>query len=205
MSTKISRQKLKITEYFNSQKEIPKLITKSNKNYLVLSTPKRKLHQSFLSNKIEKDDNDINNYLISSKINIKKKLKQNKTEYNYNYTQSNNNKMNKTFFELNKPFNKVKSFIDFSSNLYKSNYSNHMTQTSISFFNKKEGNENKSLNLGKIQNIKNLELNNSFNENKSNNITYIEYHINQILSKKKEKNEKIVMIIINLMQIKELN
>ena len=168
MSTKISRQKLKITEYFNSQKEIPKLITKSNKNYLVLSTPKRKFHQSFLINKLEKDDNDINNYLISSKINIKKKLKQNKTEYNYNYTQSNNNKMNKTFFELNKPFNKVKSFIDFSSNLYKSNYSNRMTQTSISFFNKKEGNENKSLNLGKIQKIKNLELNNSFNENKSN-------------------------------------
>ena len=98
MSKKISRQKLKITEYFNSQKEIPKLITKNNKNYLVLSTPKRKLHQSFLLNKIEKDDNDINNYLISKKINIKKKLKQNKTEYNYNYTQSNNNKMNKTFF-----------------------------------------------------------------------------------------------------------
>ena len=96
--------------------------------------------------------------------------------------------MNKTFYEYKKPFSKIKSFIDFSS-LYKPNHSNHMTQTSISFFNKKE--ENKSFNLKKIENIKNLELNNSFNENKSNNnVTYIEYHINKILTKKKEKKDK---------------
>ena len=181
MSTKISRQKLKISQFFNSQKEVPKLVTKNHKNYLVLSTPKTDLGLK----KLEKDDKDINSYLISSKINIKKKLKQNKTDYNFTQT---NNKMNKTFYEYKKPFSKIKSFIDFSS-LYKPNHSNHMTQTSISFFNKKE--ENKSFNLKKIENIKNLELNNSFNENKSNNnVTYIEYHINQILTKKKEKKDK---------------
>ena len=187
MNSKISRKKLKITKLFNSQKVISALITKNNDNNLLIFSPVRKLQNSFFSTKLKTETNDIKNYLTSSKINIRKKLKQNKSEYTeYNHNQTNN----KIFYKLNTPFNKVKSLNNLSNinnNLINSNYSSHMTQTSISFFNNKE--RNKSDGLGKTQNIKNLELNNSFNiENKSNNVTYIEYHINQILSKKKEKN-----------------
>ena len=187
MNTKINRKKLKITKFFDSQKVIPKLINKNSNNNLTHFSPERKIHNSFLLTYLKTENNDINNYLTSTKINIKKKLKQNKTDYNYN-TQIQAN--NKKFYKINIPLNEVKSFSDLSNisnNLIRSNYSSHMTQTSLSFLNNKEN--DKSKNLRKIQNIKKLELNDTFNtENKSNNVTYIEYHINQILSKKKEKN-----------------
>ena len=183
MNTKISRQKLKITKYFSTTKEIPKTITKIN-NYGSSILPKqRKSSNSLLLNQLKTENNEINNYLTSSKINIKKKLKPNKTEYNF--TQSNLNKINKTFDKPNIKFNKVKSLSDFNNDLIKSNYRSHMTQTSISLFGNKES--DKSLNLKKLKKINNLELSNSFSLNKFKKVTYIDYQINQILSKKKEK------------------
>ena len=183
MNTKISRQKLKITKYFGIKKEIPKTVTKINNYNTPILTKKRKSSNSLLLTELKTENNDINSYLTSSKINIKKKLKQNKTEYNF--TQSNNNKYNKTFDKINIPFNKEKSFSDFNNYLTKSNYRSHMTQTSNSFLKNKES--DKSLYPKKLQKINNLELSNSFNVNQSKKFTYIDYQINQILSKKKEK------------------
>ena len=158
-------------------------------------TPDRKTKNSILLTELKTEHNDINNYLTFNKLNIKKKLRQNKTENNYtniksqlNNENKNNNKMSKTFYKLNTPINKVKSLSDIT-NLIKPNYSNRMTQTSISFFNSNNKEENNFSKLRKIQRIKNLELNDSFNDKKSNNITYIDYHLNNILAKKKENNK----------------
>ena len=194
LNTKISRQKLKISKFFNSQKEFPKYLSKNKYSSAGLS-PERKTKNSILLTELKTEHNDINNYLTFNKLNIKKKLRQNKTENNYtniksqlNNENKNNNKMGKTFYKLNTPINKVKSLSDIT-NLIKPNYSNRMTQTSISFFNSNNKEENNFSKLKKIQRIKNLELNDSFNDKKSNNITYIDYHLNNILAKKKENNK----------------
>ena len=184
-NTKISRLKLKDSKFFSSQINKQKQISKYISAGL---TPKRSSKNLVLLTELKTEKNDLNSFLTSQKMNIKKKLNHNKTELllpDNKITQTNNYKMNKTFYKINIPMNKVKSFSDLNSNLHKSNYSSHMTQTSESFFNNKQTNKYK--NLRKIQKIQNLELNQSYNDNKSNNVTYIDYHINQILTKKKEK------------------
>ena len=201
MNTEITRHKLKESKYFNLPKKNQKILIQNNSNL-----------NSYLLTEQESNKNindDINNYFTSRKINVKKKLKQNKTEFilpnvlieKNAFTQKNINKMNKTFYKVNSSFNKTKSFSDFSeinksknnnislyNKLYKSNCSSHMTQTSESFFHKNNNNYN-SNNNNKLQKIKNLRLNNSFNDNKSNIITYAQYHINQLLSKKKSSSK----------------
>ena len=183
LNTKISRLKLKDSKFFSPQNDNP------SKKYISAGlTPRRKNKESVAITELKTEKNDLNSFLTSQKMNIKKKLKVNKTEFllqNNKMTQTSNNKMNKTFYKLNIPMNKVKSLSDLNSNLYKSNYSSQMTQTSVSFFNNKQ--KHNFTNLRKIQKIKNLELNQSYIENKSNIVTYIDYHINQILTKKKQK------------------
>ena len=185
LGTKISRLKLKDSKFFSPQNDNPIKFTKYISSGL---TPRRKNQNSVLLTELKTDKEDLNFFLTSKKMNIKKKLNHDKTELllqNNKNTQINDNKMNRTFYKLNISMNKVKSFSDLNSNLYKSNYSSHMTQTSVSFFSNKQNNN--YTNLRKIQKIKNLELNQSYNENKPHNVTYIDYHINQILTKKKEK------------------
>ena len=190
LNIKICRKKLKETKIFFSPKKIPELILKEKNNKIGL-TPK-KIQKSMLLTESKTDETDLNNILTLRKLNIKKRLKPNKTEFishhniNTQINNNRNNNMNKTFYKLNKPMNKTKSFNDISINLYKSKYCSHRVQTSVSFF--KRNNLDKSYDL---KNIKNLELTQSYKGNKNNNkITYIEYQINQILSKKKEKINK---------------
>ena len=184
LNTKISRLKLKDSKFFSPQNDNP------SKKYISAGlTPRRKNKESVAITELKTEKNDLNSFLTSQKMNIKKKLKLNKTEFllqNNKMTQTSNNKMNKTFYKLNIPMNKVKSLSDLNNNLYKSNCSSQMTQTSVSFFNNKQ--KHNFTNLRKIQKIKNLELNQSYIENKSNIVTYIDYHINQILTKKKAEN-----------------
>ena len=184
LNIKICRKKLKETKIFFSPKKIPELILKEKNNKIGL-TPK-KIRKSMLLTESKTDEIDLNNILTLRKLNIKKRLKPNKTEFishhniNTQINNNRNNNMNKTFYKLNKPMNKTKSFNDISINLYKSKYSSHRVQTSVSFF--KRNNLDKSYDL---KNIKNLELTQLYKGNKNNNkITYIEYQINQILSKK---------------------
>ena len=183
LNTKISRLKLKDSKFFSPQNDNP------SKKYISAGlTPRRKNKESVAITELKTEKNDLNSFLTSQKMNIKKKLKLNKTEFllqNNKMTQTCNNKMNKTFYKLNIPMNKVKSLSDLNSNIYKSDCRSQMTQTSVSFFNNKQ--KHNFTNIRKIQKIKNLELNQSYNENKSNIVTYIDYHINQILNKKKQK------------------
>ena len=193
LNTEINRKKLKEIKIFSKPKKIPELILKDKNNIIDLTPLKR--NKSILLTELKTEENNINDVLTLRKINIKKKLKPNKTEFlSHNiFKQINNshNNINKTFYKVNKPMNKMKSSIDISTNLYKSNYRSHMTQTSVSFF--KKNNMNKSINLRKLQNIKNLELDKSYDESKNNKVTYIEYHINQLLMKKKENSNQTSM------------
>ena len=177
LNTEINRKKLKEIKLFSKPKKIPELILKDKNNIIDLTPLKR--NKSILLTELKTEENNINDVLTLRKINIKKKLKPNKTEFLshniFKQINNSNNNINKTFYKVNKPMNKMKSSIDISTNLYKSNYRSHMTQTSVSFF--KRNNMNKSINLRKLQNIKNLELDKSYDESKNNKVTYIEYHI----------------------------
>ena len=120
-NTKISRLKLKDSKFFSSQINKQKQISKYISAGL---TPKRSSKNLVLLTELKTEKNDLNSFLTSQKMNIKKKLNHNKTELllpDNKITQTNNYKMNKTFYKINIPMNKVKSFSDLNSNLHKSN------------------------------------------------------------------------------------
>ena len=74
---------MKETKIFFSPKKIPELILKEKNNKIGL-TPK-KIRKSMLLTESKTDEIDLNNILTLRKLNIKKRLKPNKTEFIYSF------------------------------------------------------------------------------------------------------------------------
>ena len=213
----IRKYSLGITPKKNTNNN-PYLITdfRINQNELnLISSQKRSHNKDLLKNMCFNEDNSVilNSHLINKKNKksaiaiLSKKNKFNKINLN-EVCESNINKTNFKAKNQNMEMHTINSFhisndsqINFKKN--NTNYTSNATQSYNSYSNNIQRNRNLYLksedNISRKENVKKFELNlkdyKSDNFYGLNKITYIEQHINKLLSKENNSNDKIKLLL----------